>query len=156
MKSIIILLLIGYARSTCKTYEYYWSYCNDMEMFAQCDRAQQQVNNFANLIIGANNTYELLNRIPDLECDRHIYCKVGGSNACQNMQSYLQCNRAEPMLNDFIAVAQSIIEIPENILANKPDFRCHKQDGVHEFYENDGNMLQVSIVLIASLLLISL
>ncbi len=154
MLLLITLSLIGYVHAKCQSYDFY---CNDMEMYYQCDRAQQQINKFTDMMIQLNNTYELLNNVPDLECDKYINCITEVTiNECQNMQSYLQCNSAELVLDEFIIIAKNKTEIPENLYSNKPIIRCEKEDGVYEYYESDSNYLTVSLLFMLLMLFISL
>ena len=81
--------------------------CNDQEMFEQCNHVQNLINDYSYAIIDLNETYSLVDQIPDLRCYSSIVCCTGWAsinNFCQNMLSYEKCNNATILLNDFIKV----------------------------------------------------
>ena len=112
---------------TCVVGKYYG--CNDMEMFQQCDKAQQTIIRICDMVIGINNTYELVSEIPDLECDRYIYCYTS-LRRCQNIDSLGQCKKARVELENFITLAQDFVEVPSRLLemSRKLEFRCEKDN----------------------------
>ena len=148
----IIGLLVGYANAAC-----YLTYdirgCNDNEMFNQCNYAQQQINDYANLLININDTYELIKHMPNMKCSQYIVC--GGSAYCQNMDSYKACLNATTELDGFITIASEYINIPVNLLESKPVFVCEKKDiingySVTDYYENSGNNIVLPLFLVLS------
>lgn len=148
---IIFLILFAYTNAACMI-NYEERGCNDLEMYYQCKNAQDKIDIYANLIITLNNTFELFNQIPYLECDKHVMChKVEYSPAtiqCQNLISYYKCTNANIMLDNFIKIAANYTNIPSNLLKNKPVFICDKKDNILDYYESSSNHLYLPLFMI--------
>jgi hypothetical protein len=157
---VILFILFTYftfVNSMC----YYGNWCcNDMEMFEQCNYAQVTINNYCDKIINVNQTYALVNAIPQLNCSQNIVCCTSQYNNgndysyyCQNMNSYKACINSISQLDEFIRTARTYGVIPENLLVNKPTITCQKKLNVYE-YTGSATVNKISAILIIVLVLI--
>lgn len=150
---IILGLLVAYANAACYI-NYKSSGCNDNEMFNQCNYAQQQINDYAKIIMGINDTYELVKHIPNLNCSQHIVCYAPNHAYCQNLDSYEACLGAKTELSKFITDASQYIAIPVNLLESMPNFVCAKKDTINNYGVADFNEINTAGHMHLSLFLI--
>ena len=117
-------------------------FCNDMEMYGQCNSAQGKIEVFMLNLINYINENNLINNyhydLPDLGCYLHISCMIPivilredrdkDFYYCQNINAFNQCKKANEYVNNFILDISEIIEEP-NIykkIMNKPKMNCTK------------------------------
>lgn len=152
-----IFLLLSIQSINCFCYVDGGSYsCMDMEMFEQCNYAQMKINEFAHMIVNINNTYQLMNQVPDLKCDRSMNCYYhcnDGSYKCQNLDSYDKCANATLALDGFILNAQKHVVIDANLIANRPAITCVMRDSDVCNYRSSGSLTECFMALIFVLLL---
>lgn len=142
LKFILFLLNINLVYGMCYASGYIVS-CNDIEMFEQCHYAQMRLNKYAHEIIQINKTYQLTNLVPNLHCDKHVYCKPKDFWNCQNMDSYNSCKSATGLLDEFISVAKNYVTIDPVMLNNKPVFICEYKEGPEKYYESSGSRTSI-------------
>lgn len=118
------------------------NFCNDMEMYEQCNFVQGKVDVFILNLINYINENSLINNyyydIPDLGCYLHISCMIPMSKLeenidkdlyyCQNINAFNQCNKANEYINNFIFNISEINEEPTiyNKIINRPQINCTK------------------------------
>jgi hypothetical protein len=105
--------------------------CNDMEMFEQCDRVQNQIYEFVDLINSLNTSCNVRTYVPLLHCEQSIACCTNcnsehADNMCQNMDSYDKCQSATYLLAKFVEKASLCVNIPLHYLSPNcmPVFSC--------------------------------
>lgn len=144
MKFLLILsLIIVIVESKCSVGDFV-KCCNDMEMFHQCNNAQQHIYNYVDRASSINSTCNLRIYTPELYCDENIPCCTGKLTLCQNINSYDKCLLAETKLNTFIEKASSCI----NLTIYKPTFHCKKDKDISDYYESSSNILESAISLV--------
>ena len=147
MKFIIFLIFLIVSINGACTRTYYTYCCNDIEMLEQCEHVQSLINDYSKGIIQINQTYELTNMIPQLECDQYVVCcSDGGGYMCQNMNSYQKCTSATLLLHNFITSAQKYVTIQPEYIINVPIFTCKTKKNVDNYsvfnyYENNSSKI---------------
>lgn len=139
----LILLLVGFSFEVCYLEK---NCCNDLESYYQCNTAQEIVNQYCNYIIQINNSVQLINEIPDLNCGSSIMCCGGSNYFCQNMNSVQKCENATFLLETFLSKAKPDMDI------SIPNFNCFTKKSVnsrgttvYDYYENSSKFLQIPI-----------
>jgi len=143
IKIFIFAVLISSAIAVCRP-TYRSCNCNDMEMFEQCDYAQQQINTYVTSLFNyneGNNNISLVTDLPHLECYKHINCnqcdeKYKFGDMCLNIDAYNACTSAESKLSNFINSAKKFIQVPESI--HVPTFECSQFDNSNASHSISG------------------
>lgn len=132
VKIFFLAILIQYVSASCETASGQ-SFCNDMEMFEQCNYAQELINTYIHdvFIYNIDNAnLSIITNTPQLECYLYIACdareeknKYGGLDECESIDAYNACVSAELKLSKFITNATQFIDIPEFIPV--PTIECY-------------------------------
>lgn len=136
IKIFFLAILVQHVLASCETARGQTS-CNDMEMFEQCNYAQQQIDTYINnvFIYNINNpNLSMVTNIPQLQCYFYISCNrfeekgknKYGTSSCESTDAYNACVSAELKLSNFIKNATQFIVIPEFIPL--PTIECYHSD----------------------------
>jgi len=153
------------------------SFCNDVEMFEMCNRAQLRVDQFADLVMQYMLTNDIKAAYLDFnslegECHQSITCYHDFSNFddkncaidscreelyCENTDLYNACVKINNNFKVFTTLLNSS-ELFNNIMPFAPNIQCTRSNTVGPITEgavaSDASTLQYSFVMIVSCLLI--